>query len=208
MQFAYQYPERCERLVLVSSGGLGREIHAMLRAAVLPGAEFVLPWLSVAAARTIGTAVNTLGRFGFRESADLAETWRSFTSLEDPSARRAFLLTVRSIIDLRGQRVNATDKLYLSAGLPTLIIWGEQDPIIPVAHAHRAHEIIPESRLEVFPRAGHYPYLDDPERFAASVLDFIANTRPAEVNAGHLRARMQSGELLSHRPSAPASRQD
>src|SRR5258708_6221714 len=89
MQFAYQYPERCERLVLVSSGGLGREVHAILRAAVLPGAELVLPWLSVAASRSIGTVVRALGRLGFRESADLAEAWRSFTPLEEPSARSA-----------------------------------------------------------------------------------------------------------------------
>lgn len=193
MQFAYQYPERCERLVLVSSGGLGRDVHAILRAAVLPGAELVLPWLSVAATRGIGTVVKALGRFGFRESADLAETWRSFISLEEPSARRAFLQTVRGIIDIGGQRVSATDKLYLSAGMPTLIVWGEEDPVIPLAHAHRAHEVIPGSRLEVFSGAGHYPYIDDPVRFAAIVLDFIQTTAPQDVNASSLRSRLQAG---------------
>lgn len=181
MQFAYQYPERCERLVLVSSGGLGREVHAILRAAALPGAELVLPWLSVAASRSIGTAVKTLGRFGFRASADLGETWRGFSSLEEASARRAFLLTVRGLIDPGGQRVSATDKLYLSADLPTLIVWGEHDPLIPVAHAVRAHEMMPGSRLEIFAAAGHYPYLDDPERFAALVLDFMQTTVPQPV---------------------------
>jgi pimeloyl-ACP methyl ester carboxylesterase len=193
MQFAYQYPERCERLVLVSSGGLGRDVHAILRAAVLPGAELVLPWLSVAATRGIGTAVKALGRFGFRESADLAETWRSFTSLEEPSARRAFLQTVRGIIDLGGQRVSATDKLYLAAGMPMLIVWGEDDPLIPVSHAHRVHEIIPASRLEIFSGAGHYPYLDDPERFAGILLDFIQTTAPQDVGANGLRSRLQAG---------------
>src|SRR6202142_1068640 len=193
MQFAYQYPERCERLVLISSGGLGREVHAILRAAVLPGAEVVLPWLSVAATRSIGTMVKTFGRFGFRESADLAETWRSFVSLEDPQARRAFLHTVRGIIDLGGQRVNATDKLHVTAGLPTLIVWGEQDPLIPVDHAYRVHEHIPGSRLEIFPGAGHYPYLDDPELFAAIFLDFVQTTRPRHFSASALRGRPQSG---------------
>jgi pimeloyl-ACP methyl ester carboxylesterase len=199
MQFAYQYPERCERLVLVSAGGLGREVHAILRAAALPGAELVLPWLSVAASRSIGTVVKALGRLGFRESADLGEAWRSFTSLEDRSARSAFLHTVRSVIDLRGQRVSATDKLYLAAGLPTLIVWGEQDPLIPVSHAYRTHELIPGSRLEVFSGVGHYPYLDDPERFAAIVLDFIQTTAPAEVDPNRLRSRLQTG---SGRPAA------
>jgi len=199
MQFAYQYPERCERLVLVSSGGLGREVHAILRAAAVPGAEVVLPWLSVAAARTIGTVVKALGRFGFRESEDLAETWRSFVSLEEPSARRAFLQTVRGVVDLGGQRVSAIDKLYLSSGLPTLIVWGGQDPLIPVAHAYRAHEMIPGSRLEIFSGAGHYPYLDDPERFAAIVLDFIQTTAPRDVSANPLGTRLRAG---SGRPAA------
>jgi pimeloyl-ACP methyl ester carboxylesterase len=193
LQFAYQYPERCERLVLISSGGLGREVHAILRAAVLPGAEVVLPWLSAAAARSIETLVKTFGRLGFRESADLAETWRSFVSLEDPNARRAFLYTVRGIIDLGGQRVDATDKLYLTAGLPTLIVWGEQDPLIPVEHAYRAHESIPGSRLEIFPGAGHYPYLDDPELFAAIFLDFIQTTRPRHLVSNLLRNGPQAG---------------
>jgi pimeloyl-ACP methyl ester carboxylesterase len=193
MQFAYQYPERTERLVLVSSGGLGREVHPILRGAVLPGAELVLPWLSVAAARSIGTAVKTLGRLGFRESADLAETWRSFLSLEEPNARRAFLQTVRAVVDPGGQRVSATDKLYLTAGVPTLIVWGEQDPLIPVSHARRAHETIADSRLEVFAGAGHYPYLDDPERFATVLLDFIRTTQPQPVDAARRRSRLRTG---------------
>lgn len=193
MQFAYQYPDRCERLVLVSSGGLGREVHPLLRAAVLPGAEIVLPWLSVAAARGIGSLVKVLGRVGFRESADLAEIWRSFVSLGDPEARLAFLQTVRGLLDVGGQRLSATDKLYLTAGLPTLIVWGEQDPLIPVSHAYRAHENISGSRLAIFPGAGHFPFLDDPERFAAILLDFMKATRPHPVDADQRRSRLLTG---------------
>ena len=138
MQFAYQFPERCERLVLVSSGGLGREVHPLLRAAALPGAELVLPWLCAA-----GAAASAQHRAGarprrLRASADLEEIWRSFASLEEPDARQAFLHTVRGIIDLGGQRVSATDRLYLAGALPTLIVWGERDPLIPVRHAHEA----------------------------------------------------------------------
>jgi pimeloyl-ACP methyl ester carboxylesterase len=135
MQFAYQFPERCERLVLVSSGGLGREVHALLRAAALPGAEVVLPWLCMAGERSVGRIGHALGSIGFRATADLAEAWRGFVSLAEPGARRAFLHTVRGIIDLGGQRVSARDRLYLAAGLPTLIVWGEEDPLIPVRHA-------------------------------------------------------------------------
>ncbi len=191
LQFAYQFPERCERLVLVSSGGLGREVHPILRAAALPGAELVLPWLAAGAARGIGTMMRAMEKIGFRASADLGETWRSFVSLEQPEARRSFLHTVRSIIDLGGQLVSATDKLYLAKGLPTMIVWGERDPLIPVRHALSTHELMTGSRLEIFPGAGHYPYLDDPERFAAILLDFIRTTKPRSFDAQQLRTSLR-----------------
>ena len=193
MQFAYQFPERCERLVLVSSGGLGRELHPLLRAAALPGAEVVLPWLCVAGRRGVGTVAHVLGRLGLRASADLEETWRSFVSLEEPDARRAFLHTVRGIIDLSGQRVSATDRLYLAGELPTLIVWGEHDPLIPVRHAHEAHARIPASRLEIFQGAGHFPYRQDPRRFATVLLDFVQTTIPAPVDEQRWRHLLRAG---------------
>jgi pimeloyl-ACP methyl ester carboxylesterase len=192
MQFAYQYPELTERLVLVSSGGLGREVHPVLRAAALPGADLVLPWVSVAAARSIAAAIKAFGRIGFRESADLAEAWKSFSSLEEASARRAFLHTVRGLVDLSGQRVIATEKLYLAANVPTMIVWGDRDPLIPVEHGYRTHEAIAGSRLEIFPGAGHFPYLDDPERFAAILLDFIRTTVTRPLHADSLGDRLRS----------------
>jgi pimeloyl-ACP methyl ester carboxylesterase len=176
MQFAYQYPERCERIVLVSSGGLGREVHPILRAATLPGAELVLPWLSVTADHGIGLLLKIAQRFGLRESADLEETWRSFVALETPKARRTFLQTVREVIDSEGQRISALDRIYVCAGVPTLIVWGEKDPLVPVSHAYRAHELIEGSRLEIFEGAGHYPYLEDPQRFANTLLAFVRTT--------------------------------
>ena len=193
MQLAYQFPERCERLVLVSSGGLGREVHPLLRAAALPGAEVVLPWLCLAGRHSVGRIVHALGGLGLRAGADLEETWRSFVSLEDPEARRAFLHTVRGIIDLGGQRVSASDRLYLAAGLPTLIVWGEKDPLIPVRHAREAHQRIPGSRLEIFPGAGHFPHRDDPRRFAELLLDFVETTKPLPVDGKRLRSRLRAG---------------
>jgi pimeloyl-ACP methyl ester carboxylesterase len=193
LQFAYQFPERCERLVLVSSGGLGREVHALLRAAALPGAEVVLPWLCVVGQRGVGRIVHALGSLGLRASADLEETWRSFVSLAEPEARRAFLHTVRGIIDLGGQRVTASDRLYLAAGLPMLIVWGERDPLIPVRHGREAHARLPGSRLEIFPGSGHFPHLDDPERFAAVLLDFVDTTQPMPSDPKRLRARLRAG---------------
>lgn len=193
LQFAYQFPERCERLALVSSGGLGRELHALLRAAALPGAGVVLPWLCVAGRRSVGKVVHVAGRLGLRASADLEESWRGFVSLEEPEARRAFLSTVRGLVDLRGQRVSAADRLYLAAELPTLIVWGERDPLIPVSHAREAHQRMPGSRLEVFAGAGHFPYRDEPRRFAETLLDFIRTTSPLPADASRLRRRLRDG---------------
>jgi pimeloyl-ACP methyl ester carboxylesterase len=193
MQFAYQFPERCERLVLVSSGGLGRELHPLLRAAGLPGAEVVLPWLCVAGRRGVGTVAHALGRLGLRASADLEEIWRSFVSLEEPDARQAFLHTVRGLIDLGGQRVSAVDRLYLAEEMPMLIVWGEHDPLIPARHAYEAHASIPGSRLEIFPGAGHFPYHHDPRRFAAILLDFVQTTMPMIVDEDRWRSRLRNG---------------
>lgn len=192
MQYSYQFPERCERLVLVSSGGLGRELHPLLRAAALPGAEVVLPWLSMAGDRSVGRLVHFLGGLGVRASADLEETWRSFVSLVDPGARRAFIHTVRGIIDLHGQRVTANDRLYLAAALPILIVWGERDPLIPVVHGREAHAQLPGSRLEVFPEAGHFPYRDDPRRFVATLFDFLDATEPLPADSKRLRRQLRS----------------
>jgi pimeloyl-ACP methyl ester carboxylesterase len=191
LQFAYQFPERTERLVLVSSGGLGREVHPLLRAATLPGAEFVLPLISNGTVRDAGTAVSqAVGRLGFRAGPDIAEFARGYGSLADGDARSAFLHTLRAVIEPGGQRVNASDRLYLAEDMPTLIVWGRRDPIITVRHAGVAHRGMPGSRLEVFDEAGHFPQLDEPVRFAHTLADFIETSEPADVDAESMRARL------------------
>jgi pimeloyl-ACP methyl ester carboxylesterase len=188
MQFAYQFPERCERLVLVSSGGLGEDVHPMLRAATLPGSEFVLPILAhprlVEAAAIIPRA---LGRIGLRTGPDLTEIARGYQSLSNAEARSAFIHTLRSVIDPTGQRINASDRLYLASKMPSLIVWGERDRIIPVAHSRPAHEGMPGSRLDLFKEAGHFPQLDDPLRFAHTLQSFFAETEPARLDTGMMR---------------------
>jgi pimeloyl-ACP methyl ester carboxylesterase len=180
MQFAYQFPERCERLVLVSSGGLGSEVMPLLRAATLPGTGLVLPL--IAHRRLTGAlfaGLRNLERLGVPAGPEVAELARCYMSLRDAQTRRAFLATVRSVIDGRGQRVSARDRLYLSATMPSLIIWGTRDLVLPVAHAEQTHRAMPGSRLEVFKGAGHLPHLADPDRFAAVVGEFIAGTEAA-----------------------------
>jgi len=194
MQMAYQFPERCERLVLVSSGGLGREVHAMLRAATLPGSELVLPMLASSRVLNATTAVGDfLGRLGLRAGPDLEEMWRGFSSLNDVGARAAFIHTLRGIVDPGGQRVNATDRLYLAQRVPTMLLWGERDPIIPVEHGRAACELIPGCRFETFPDAGHFPHRTAPREFVRVLEDFIDSTEPAEVNEDDFRELLRSG---------------
>jgi len=193
MQFAYQYPERCDRLVLVDAGGLGTEVNSLLRILTLPGAEAVL---LVACAPSVRRVVETIGRVALRKKLENApaipELWRSYSSLGDVEARRAFLRTLRAVIDPRGQSVSANDKLYLVAGMPTLIIWGGDDRIIPVEHAHAAHAAIPGSWLEIIDGVGHYPHCEAPERFVDSLTEFIESTRPARIKVSRKR-------ILEHR---------
>jgi pimeloyl-ACP methyl ester carboxylesterase len=195
MQFAYQFPERVERLALVDSGGLGSEVSLVLRAATLPGAEYVLPLLASGPLRGAGAALGSvLGRVGLRASADVRGMAEGFESLGDGAARRAFVHTARSVIDPAGQRVDATDRLYLAEHVPSLIVWGDRDRMIPVQHGLDAHALMPGSRLEVFPGAGHFPFNDDPERFVAVLADFIATTTPARFDDDLVRRLM-----LDHR---------
>jgi pimeloyl-ACP methyl ester carboxylesterase len=188
MQFAYQFPERCERLVLVSSGGLGREVHLLLRAAALPGADWVLPVLTSRGVRGVGNGITAALRLGrIAPKGDLGVLASGFSSLQTSGSRQAFLHTVRSVIDSGGQRVSANDRLHLAAVLPTLIVWGEKDSIIPPSHGEAAHEAMPGSRLEIFPDAGHMPHQHDPERFAAIMADFCETSEPAHLTADHWR---------------------
>jgi pimeloyl-ACP methyl ester carboxylesterase len=194
LQFAYQFPEYSERLVLVSSGGLGKEVHPLLRAAALPGAELVLPLIIRDWAIGAGSAVaGLLGRLGLSAGPDLAEAARGYASLAGRDAREAFLHTLRAVVDLEGQRVSATDRLYLAERVPTLLIWGTDDPIIPIEHARAARARIPESRLVEIAGAGHWPQLDDPDRFVAELTEFVETTEPHTFDLDRMREMLRRG---------------
>jgi pimeloyl-ACP methyl ester carboxylesterase len=174
MQFCYLFPERVERLVLVSSGGLGRAVSPLLRSATIPGAEWVLPVLASGWVRGRAVAAGRmLARVGWRPSSDMTEAWNGFTSLGDAESRRAFLATTRSVIDPGGQTVTAHDHLPMAIEIPTLVVWGTRDRMIPTWHATTAHQAIAGSRVELFEGAGHFPHLDEPDRFANLIADFV-----------------------------------
>ncbi|MCD9152836.1 MULTISPECIES: alpha/beta fold hydrolase [Aeromicrobium] len=177
MQFFYLFPERVERLVLVASGGLGREVSPLLRSATLPGAEQVL---SVVASGWVLGKVESVGRtaarIGWKPGADVGAIWRGFTSLGDRESRKAFLATTRAVVDPGGQTISAHDHLAHVRPIPVLLVWGTKDRMIPAWHAINAQKSVPSCRVELFPGAGHFPHLDDPDRFADVLADFIAST--------------------------------
>jgi len=194
MQFAYQFPERCERLALIASGGLGREVHSLLRAASLPGSELVLPLIAAPKVLETGAAVGAfLARIGLRPSSDLGEIARGYASLGNSRSRLAFLHTLRAVIDPLGQRVSAYDRLYLAAEVPTLIVWGERDPVIPAEHGRDAHAAMPGSRLAILPQAGHFPHLERPRTVARVLEELVADSEPADIRSEDLRQRLLAG---------------
>jgi len=192
MQMAYQFPERCERLVLVSSGGLGRDVSLLLRALTFPATERVLPLVCNSGVRAAADRLaDWLRHVGVRVTPAAEEMWRNYVSLADADTRRAFFRTLRAVIDLGGQSVSAADRLYLAAQMPTLIVWGAQDPFIPVEHAIATHAAIPDSRLEIFEGIGHFPHCEAPARFVEVLVDFMTSTAPARVSERHWRALFQ-----------------
>lgn len=198
MQFAYQFPERCERLCLVSTGGVAHEVHPLLRFASAPNADLVLPLLGSPGSRLLGhftlaalKAINTdLG-------LDADHLIQVFDALPDGAARRAFVRTLRAAVDWRGQAITMLDRCYLTQGMPTLLVWGARDAIIPVSHAHKAHGAMPGSRLEVFPETGHFPHKDRSEQFLQLFREFYDNTEPNTYSAEDWRSVLRRGAIVA-----------
>jgi pimeloyl-ACP methyl ester carboxylesterase len=175
MQLAYQHPELVRRLVLVSAGGLGRRVHPVLRAAALPGAQSVVRF--VVNNRTAAIASRPRLHRSLRLSPDVvANLGRAGRGLASPPGRTAFFRTLKMAIDPFGQRGSLLELEHIRLDLPTLIVWSERDPVVPVAHAHETHAHLLNSRLEIFPGSTHQPHHHSAQRFVAVVEDFIATT--------------------------------
>jgi pimeloyl-ACP methyl ester carboxylesterase len=183
MQFFYQFPQRTERLALVSSGGLGHEVSPLLRGAALPGASALLALATKpSVSALLLNARERLRERRSRKATSLRAIARALQPLEKAGAREAFLQTLRAVIDVRGQRVSARDRLYLLSAMPTLIVWGARDNTIPLHHGRQTHEAVPGSRFEILAKAAHFPNLEDPEGLAAVLRDFLETTGPARMD--------------------------
>ncbi|HEY3844670.1 MAG TPA: alpha/beta fold hydrolase [Acidimicrobiales bacterium] len=204
-QFAYQFPERCQRLVLVGSGGIGRSVSPLLRLAAIPGAEFLMPLFGLPPVRAVSRfAADILQRFDTALGRDTEEVLAVFDALPNTAARRAILRTLRSGVDWRGQVITMLDRAYLAEGMPTLLVWGRRDAVIPLGHGRLAHVAMPGSELEIFDEAGHFPHHSDPDRFVELVEQFIGRTKPASFDADAWRVRLRQGRPSVEAESSPA----
>ena len=205
MQFAYQFPERTERLVLVSAGGVSRSIHPLVRAATLPFAPSVMGLLDLPGVRRRTAALATaVARVGLAGGDDTDDLLRVLAGLDSREARMALTRTLRAVVDARGQVVTGVDRSYLAADLPTLVLWGDRDPLIPAHHARLAHAAFPGSRLELLHGAGHFPHRSHADRFVSALRGFIASTDPRRFDGGAWRDLLLAGDPSPGAPGAAA----
>jgi len=196
MQFAYQFPQLVDRLILVGAGGVTKDVNFALRIASLPmGSEALallrLPMVLPAVQAVGWVAALAIGRTGM--GRDLPEMLRILRDLPEPTASSAFARTLRAVVDWRGQVVTMLDRCYLTESVPVQLIWGSHDSVIPVSHAHLAHSAMPGSQLEIFDGSGHFPFHDDPDRFVEVVERFIDATEPAVYDQELLRGLLRTG---------------
>ncbi len=201
MQFAYQFPERTERMILVAPGGLGPEVTPVIRAITLPGFHQVMGIATLPGIRHVGKAgMRALSRSGITAARDLGEVAEIYESFRDPRSRAAIRHVVRAVVDMRGQIITMVDRAYLTQAMPMLVVWGADDVVIPSRHAENVARIAPGAVVEVLPNSGHFPHKDHPDRFVKIVQDFIRATQPAAYHRGRWR------QLLRNGPAQPSNR--
>ncbi|MCW2855013.1 MAG: hsaD 3 [Marmoricola sp.] len=202
MQFAYQFPERTERMVLVAPGGLGPEVTPMIRMVGLPGFKTAMAVLTLPGIRHVGIAgMRALSRTGLAATHDLDEVADIYDSFKDAGARSAIAHVVRAVVDTRGQIVTMVDRAYLTQAMPMLVVWGTEDKVIPVKHAETVAAIAPGAQVEVLGNSGHFPHKDHPDLFVKILNDFVRSTQPASYHRGRWR------QLLRNGPLAPVTEQ-
>lgn len=206
MQFAYQFPQNTERLVLEAAGGLGRSVSPLIRMFTLPGSGPLLSMVTRSPIRRpMAEVFSLLHESRLPLTQDLAALNEIYEDLADPGARSAFLHVLRAAVDWRGQVITSLDRAYLAEHMPSMVIWGSQDLVLPVKHARAAAEVLPGSRLEIFPDSGHMPHEDEPEGFVEALSDFIDTVPRANHNPGLWRQSLLRGPRARGSLSRPSS---
>ncbi len=206
MQFAYQFPERTERMVLVAPGGLGPEVTPLIKLIQAPGWEPVMALLTRPGVRHVSTtALRTLSYVGSRHTRDLGEIADIVDSWRDRRTRFAIRHLVRAVIDWRGQIVTMSDRAYLTETIPVAVIWGEDDQVIPARHLETAATLATDARAVLLADAGHFPHKNHPERFVEIIDDFMRTTRPAAYSRARVRRLLERGSLVPVRQAEGGS---
>ena len=194
MQFAYQFPERTERVALIAPGGLGREVTPLIRAVTLPGFHAAMGLVTLPGVRHLVTgSLRRLNRVDHPVVRDLGEIADIVDHMVDPRERTALVHVVRACVDLRGQIITMVDRAYLAREMPLCLIWGEDDQVIPATHAERIKAVVPSVRVTTIPDCGHYPHKDEPELVVRALHRFIRTTEPATHHRGRWRALLKNG---------------
>ncbi len=202
MQFAYQFPERTQRVMLVSSGGLGHEVTPLIKLVQAPGWEAAMRVITMPGLRHLETTtLRALASYGagplrkytrdLDEAATIVESWR------DRRTRFAIRHLVRAVVDWRGQIVTMSDRAYLTESMPMAVVWGRDDQVIPVRHASNVAVLAPESSVTVLPDSGHFPHRDHPEEFVRLLDRFVASTAPAAYSRARFRRMLRGGSAAA-----------
>ncbi|MBB5867356.1 pimeloyl-ACP methyl ester carboxylesterase [Allocatelliglobosispora scoriae] len=198
MQFAYQFPDRVDRLVLIGSGGLGRDLTMVLRAATLPGSEIVVAGFSHLPGAVTRHLVPLMSRIpGCVSRHDAAAVSDAIADLRHAGRRHTFIKTAQTVIDWSGQTIDATRHLTQLGDLPTLVIWGSDDRTIPPAHQSGIVKHLAHAHLAEIADAGHYPH----ETHTAAVLPLLQHFLATAPAARHTESRWRRRLIL--RPTSP-----
>lgn len=205
LQIAYQFPDRTERLMLISSGGLGSEVAPLLRAATLPGAQGVIAGLARIPMAVTRLALALVPPLAASPDADALA--RVLRGLGGAQQRRAFIRTAHTVIDWRGQSVSATRQLGLLTDLPVLVAWGTRDTTIPPHHHQTFAERVPHAVMVEIAGAGHYPHETNAPQLVAAMGAFLSTTSPFEYSEARwtdlLTAPHDRGASTAPRRSKP-----
>lgn len=185
LQFAYQFPQRTDRLMLISSGGLGAEVTPMLRAATLPGAGVVVAGLSKV---PIGLTQQLLRIVpGLSARSDARPLATGLRGLNGVQQRTAFVRTAHTVLDWRGQTVSATRQTGLLSDIPVLLAWGAGDKTIPPGHHRDFAARVPHAITVEIPDTGHYPQETASAQLLAALTTFLSSTAPFRYSESRWR---------------------